>query len=138
MKRILTSLLAIVALTAIADNPWRLSLENKEEQVVMKLDLYEETVIVPGMDLFGPMNGYLGGKGVFGVWMVTAFEIKSDKTATLRISNDLGSETQAVRLTQETDSTYWMELQGGVVVKRSVNHKLVKIPQKILLNLSTR
>ncbi len=136
MKRIalfITTTLSLLA--AQAAEPWRLRLENNVEQATLKIDLYEESVDVPGMELLGPMNGYLGGKGVYGVWMVTSFDIKDDRTATLRLSNDQGSETQSIRLTQQTDSTYLMELQGGVVVKRAVNRKLVKIPSKIVLNV---
>lgn len=134
MKHILLPFVAsLLSLTAMAAEPWRLRLENKEERTTLKLDLYEESVDVPGMELLGPMNGYLGGQGVYGVWMVTSFNINDEATATLRLSNDQGSETQSVRLTQQTDSTYLMELQGGVVVKRAVNRKLVKIPSKILL-----
>ena len=99
----------------------------------LKLDLYEESIDVPGMELFGPMNGYLAGKGVYGTWMVTSFQIKNDKEATLRLSNDQGSETQSILLTWQNDSTYLMELQNGVVVKKVVNKKLVKIPAKITL-----
>lgn len=117
-----------------AAEPWKWRMENKEEGAVLRIDLYEETVNVPGMDIFGPMNGYLGGKGIYGVWMVTSFKVKNDQTAELRLSNDQGSETQAVKLTWQTDSTCLMELQGGVVVKRVVNNKLVKIPQRIMLN----
>lgn len=87
------------------------------------------------MEMFGPMNGYLGGYGIYGVWSVTSFEIKDDKTAFLRMSNDLGSETQQIRLTQQTDSTYLMELQGGVVVKKAVNRKLIKIVPKMELSI---
>ena len=134
MKHILLPFVAsLLSLTAMAAEPWRLRLENKEERTTLKLDLYEESVDVPGMELLGPMNGHLGGQGVYGVWMVTSFNINDEATATLRLSNDQGSETQSVRLTQQTDSTYLMELQGGVVVKRAVNRKLVKIPSKILL-----
>ena len=130
------ALLSVVLLLSIAlraGEPWKLQLTNKEEQVDLKLDLYEESIDVPGMELFGPMNGYLAGKGVYGTWMVTSFQIKNDKEATLRLSNDQGSETQSILLTWQNDSTYLMELQNGVVVKKVVNKKLVKIPGKITL-----
>ena len=47
--------------------------------------------------------------------------------AILRLSNDLGSETQEAELVQTSDSTYMLELKGSVVVKRAVGRKLVKI-----------
>lgn len=134
MKRFLLPIIMLSSLAIGAAEPWKWRMENKEEGAVLRIDLYEETVNVPGMDIFGPMNGYLGGKGIYGVWMVTSFKVKNDQTAELRLSNDQGSETQAVKLTWQTDSTCLMELQGGVVVKRVVNNKLVKIPQRIMLN----
>lgn len=134
MKRIALFIATTLSLFAAqAAEPWRLRLENDAEQTTLRIDLYEESVDVPGMDILGPMNGYLGGKGVYGVWMLTSFDIKDDRTATLRLSNDQGSDTQRIQLTQQNDSTYLMELQGGVVVKRAVNRKLVKIPAKMLL-----
>ena len=136
MKRIALFITATLSLlAALSAEPWRLKLANDVEQATLRIDLYEESVDVPGMDILGPMNGYLGGKGIYGVWMVTSFDIKDDHTATLRLSNDQGSDTQRVLLTQQNDSTYLMELQGGVVVKRAVNRKLVKIPAKILLTV---
>ena len=118
MKRIALFITAALSLFAAQGaEPWRLRLENDAEQTTLKIDLYEESVDVPGMEILGPMNGYLGGKGVYGVWMVTSFAIKDGRTK------------------QQTDSTYLMELQGAVVVKRAVNRKLVKVPAKILLNV---
>jgi hypothetical protein len=87
--------------------------------------LHEESIEVPGMEMFGPMNGYLGGN-IYGVWAVTSFKIKKDK-AILRLSNDLGSETQEAELTQTSDSTYTLKLLGSTVVKRAEGRKLVKI-----------
>lgn len=132
-NRALLSVVLLLSIALRAGEPWKLQLTNKEEQVDLKLDLYEESIDVPGMELFGPMNGYLAGMGVYGKWMVTSFQIKNDKVATLRLSNDQGSETQAILLTWQNDSTYLMELQNGVVVKKVVNKKLVKIPGKITL-----
>lgn len=134
MRTLLCALLLASSATQAAE-PWKLSLYNQTEEVEVHIDLYEETIDVPGMDMFGPMNGYIGGKGVYGKWMVTSFNIKDDKSATLRVSNDLGSETQSVLLTWQNDSTYMMELQGGVVIKKAVNRKLVKIPAKIQLSI---
>lgn len=133
MKKILLTLLLATGISAQAAEPWRLNLENKTEEVTLRLDLYEESITVPGMEMFGPMNGYMNGKGIYGVWTIVSFEINSDRQATLRLSNDLGSETQSIRLTQETDSTYTMDLQGGVVVKKVVNRKLAKIPARMTL-----
>ncbi|MBP5514729.1 MAG: hypothetical protein J6Y04_08150 [Bacteroidaceae bacterium] len=132
-KALLTGVL-LLSMVLKAGGPWKMQLTNKEEQMDLKLDLYEESIDVPGMELFGPMNGFLAGKGVYGTWMVTSFQIKNEKEATLRLSNDQGSETQSIQLTWQNDSTYMMELKDGVVVKKVVNKKLVKIPARIVLN----
>ncbi len=96
----------------------------------MRINLYEESIDVPGMDMFGPMSGYMNGK-VYGVWMLTSHTINSDKEATLRLSNDLGSETQECLLTQVNDSIYKLELKHGVSIKKVIKNKLVKIPSTL-------
>lgn len=121
----------LAALTEIsAQKPFKCLLVDNENGIKIQLDLYEETVNVPGMEIFGPMNGYLGGN-VFGIWMVTSFKVESDQVAQLRFSNDLGSETQQARLVKKDDNTYTLELQDGVVIKKVVNKKLVKIPKDL-------
>ena len=121
----------LAALTEIsAQKPFKCLLVDNENGIKIQLDLYEETVNVPGMEIFGPMNGYLGGN-VFGIWMVTSFKVESDQVAQLRFSNDLGSETQQARLVKKDDNTYALELQDGVVIKKVVNKKLVKIPKDL-------
>ena len=118
--------LTLTAQTPDGKEPWRVDLTSKEEGVRMKLDLYEESVDVPGMDVFGPMHGFLGGN-IYGVWMVTSFSIKNDSTAIIRFSNDLGSDTQECILKHKWDGSYQLELKGGVAVKKVVDRKLVKI-----------
>jgi len=134
-----TKLLSILMLCALfvtqsvcANEPWRLDLASQiEEGINLRLDLYEESIDVPGMEMFGPMNGYMNGRGIYGVWMVTSFKIKSEREAILRLSNDQGSETQSIRLTTLSDSTYQAELQGGVVMKKVEGKKLVKLPARL-------
>ncbi len=125
MKRIFALVLPMFCVLAHATEPWKLNLTDRTEKVVLKLDLHEESIEVPGMEMFGPMHGYLGGN-IYGVWMVTSFEIKKDK-AILRLSNDLGSETQEAELAQTSDSTYTLKLLGTTVVKRAEGRKLHKI-----------
>lgn len=125
MKRLFVLISLAVCLLSHASEPWKLSLIDRDESIVLKIDLQEESIMVPGMEIFGPMHGYLGGN-VYGVWTITSFKLKKDK-AILRMSNDLGSETQEVELTQFNDSTYTLKLVGTVLVKRAVGNKLHKI-----------
>ncbi len=128
-RRSLTTIaVAFVFTTAIlAEQPWRLRLHSPEEKIDLHIDLYEESIDVPGLEAFGPMNGYLGGN-IYGVWYVVGFDIKDDRQATLTIANDLGSEDQKLTLTQTSDSTYQLKFLGYNAVKRAQGRKLVKIP----------
>lgn len=125
MKRLFVLISLAVCMLSHASEPWKLSLIDRDESIVLKIDLQEESIMVPGMEIFGPMHGYLGGN-VYGVWTITSFKLKKDK-AILRMSNDLGSETQEAELTQFNDSTYTLKLVGTVLVKRAVGNKLHKI-----------
>lgn len=129
-KSIFLTLLLATCSNVIANGPWKLSLHCKEEKINLKIDLYEESIEVPGMDMFGPMNGYMNGN-IYGVWTITSFKIIDDKKATFKISNDLGSETQKVSLTQQNDSIWTLRFEDGNVVKRAVKNKLVKIPSEL-------
>ena len=88
MRHIFALLALSLCLAIHAGKPWKLSLIDPKEKITLDIDLYEESIEVPGMEMFGPMNGYLGGN-IYGVWTVTSFQIKKDK-AILRLSNDLG------------------------------------------------
>ena len=125
MRHFFALLALSLCLSANAGKPWKLSLTDPKEKITLDIDLYEESIDVPGMEMFGPMNGYLGGN-IYGVWTVTSFQIKKDK-AILRLSNDMGSETQEAELTQTSDSTYTLKLLGSTVVKRAEGRKLHKI-----------
>ena len=116
-----------------AAKPWKCTLKCEEEKTQMVIDLYEETVDVPGMDMFGPMNGYLGGN-IYGVWSITSCSITDDRHAKLRLSNDLGSETQECILSIEDDGTYRLSMKGSTVVKRVEKKKLVKVSSTMVFN----
>ncbi len=133
MKKTLLLLAVLFLLSgkAVAQSTFKGTFVSREEKLNLVLDLYQESVEVPGMEMFGPMHGYLNGN-VYGVWSVTSAAVKDARTAVLRLSNDLGSETQEVRLTQTSDSTYLFEQVDGVVIKKVVKKKLVKIPSKII------
>ena len=139
MKHFLTLILIALSFgsSLLAQGPWKLKLYCPEESVRLHIDLYEESIEVPGMEMFGPMNGYLNGN-VYGVWTVTSFKIQDDKTATLRLSNDLGSETQKATLTQQSDSLYLLHLDGLCVIKRVVGKKLVKVPVDFKMQVNDR
>lgn len=129
-KSILLTILLTIAATTMAQQPWKIYLHNKELNLRLNLNLYEETITVPSMEMFGPMNGYLGGT-LANVWTLTSFRIESDDKVTLRLSNDLGSETQECILTHENDSTYRLDVKGNQNLRKVVNRKYQKLPTTI-------
>lgn len=132
-KTILMALFAWVALLASGEKPWKKNLFCKAEKIDLIIDLYEESILVPGMEMFGPMNGYMAGD-IYGMWYVTGFDIQSDKKVLLKVANDLGSENQKILLTQQSDSTWLLQFQGHQVVKRVKGKKLVKIPGEMIFS----
>lgn len=129
MKKFLSfSLICAVAGTLLAQQPFKKELYNESHQIFLHINLYEEKIVVPSMEMFGPMFGYLNGN-IYGIWSATSAKIIDDKNATIRFSNDLGSETQEVLLTLNDDSTYTFKQVDGAVIKKVVKKKLVKIPQ---------
>ncbi len=132
MRRAFSLILLACASSLAAQGPWKLRLTCPQEKINLNIDLYEESITVPTMEDFGPMNGYMNGN-IYGVWTVTSFRIKDGTSATLNLSNDLGSETQETLLTQVNDSTWSLKLVGRTVVKRVVGKKLVKISPELIM-----
>ncbi|MBQ0048943.1 MAG: hypothetical protein KBT12_01695 [Bacteroidales bacterium] len=112
---------------------WKCTLLHAETGAKLRLDLYEESIEVPSMEMFGPMNGYMSGGKLYGLWMTTKTEELSPTTIRLRLSNDLGSETQECLLKVANDSVVTMELKGGTVMKRRDGNKLTKLPSQLTL-----
>lgn len=127
---LLSSWLFLFSATAQELRPLEGVFENKEAKLTLHLNAYEETVEVPGMSYLGPLHGYLDGHGVYGTWFVTSCKILEDETpvtAELRLSNDLGADSQTLRFTAATDSTYIYKAIGGNAIRKAVGRKLVKI-----------
>ena len=122
MKRNLMFLvLCVFSIATMAQQAFKGSLSCKEENLHLTIDLYEESINVPGMEMFGPMHGYL--------------KIVNATTALIRLSNDQGSETQEVKLTKNDDQ-YIFEQVDGVCIKKVEGRKLVKIPKKLIFKLN--
>ena len=126
-SRAIIAVLFAISTSVLGQEPWKFLLHSPEEKINMHLNLYEESIEVPGLEAFGPMNGYMDGN-IYGIWYVVGFDIKDDKHATITIANDLGSEDQKLTLTQTSDSTYQLKFLGYNAVKRAQGKKLVKIP----------
>lgn len=134
MKRIIRILaVALLSTSLTAGNLFKGRFKNLENQLNLHIDLYEESLSVPGLEMFGPMHGYVNGQGVYNVWYITKVELKGEDKAVIRVSNDLGSEAQAIELTFLNDSTLHFKQIEGNVIKKVVGKKLQKIPVEMTL-----
>lgn len=103
----------------------------------LHLDLDNESIDIPGMSFLGPTNGYLDGTDnnhVYGVWMLLKFSVEGNK-AKLRFSNDIGSDSQDVQLTLNSNGTLQYTAIGANNIKKvEGGRKLVKIPATMTLH----
>lgn len=120
------------ALQAQRVQPFKGVYENKTHQVVLHLDLDEESLDIPGMEFLGKTHGYLDGPGIYGVWIMVSHKASGEK-ARLRFTNDRGSDSQNIDVTLVNDSTLRYQARGTNEVRRAQGRKLVKIPAEMEL-----
>ena len=82
MKKLFCSTISIFIFIALfAQQPFKGHLRNNEMNLNLYIDLYEESVMVPQMDMFGPQYGYMNGD-VYRLWIITSAKVDG-KTATI-------------------------------------------------------
>lgn len=113
------------------DKPFRAYLFNNDYDVYMRLDLYGESITVPGQELYGELPGYLGKKHNSFCWLITSSKIDGDK-AELQMINDYGSEDLTATLTVENDSIYVLRQVEGSTLKVPKDGKWQKLPSKLV------
>ena len=135
MKKIFLFLIVFhISLSVSAQNaakPFRAYIYNNEYEVFMRLDLYGESITVPGQELYGELPGYLGKKHNSFCWVITSSKIEG-KTAELQMINDYGSEDLTATLTAENDSLYVLKQVEGSTLKVPKEGKWQKLPSKLV------
>ena len=114
-----------------AGEPFKGTFECCDFKIKLVVDLYEESINVPGMSMFGPLNGYLNGNDLYCTWYVSTVRETDDNSAIVNFSNELGSETQTVELSLKNDSTLTLRQKGGNTLKKVVGKKLQKLPSDL-------
>ena len=82
-KLFLFSIVLHISLLSVSaqknDKPFRAYLYNNEYEVFMRLDLYGESITVPGQELYGELPGYLSKKRNSFCWLMNcqAISVKS-------------------------------------------------------------
>lgn len=126
--------------TLAVTDPFCCTVSNDEEEIIMVLDLHEQSLIIPNQEVFGEMAGYIKAKYDSRYWMITSAEFdKSGNKALLEIINDYGSEDLTATLTYNPkDSTYTLLQHDGATIKFGRNRKWVKISKELKFSPSTQ
>ena len=136
MKKIFSTIvLAFTLLPVFAQEskgPFRAYLFNKEYNVYLRINLYDEDITVPGQDLYGKLPGYLAKQHNSFCWLITSSEVEGNK-ATLQMINDYGSEDLTATLTAESDSIFVLKQIEGSTLKVPNNGKWQKLPKTLEL-----
>ena len=144
MKRIVAIwMMAAMALTGWAQGaqmektektagPFRAYIYNKEYEVYMRLNLYEQDVRVPGQELYGELPGYLGKLHNSFCWVITSCRLLGDRKAELQLINDFGSEDLTATLEQTGDSLYTLRQGAGSTIKVPFRGKWQKLPKTLV------
>lgn len=106
-------------------------LVNDEYQVWLDIDFYDNSIAIPGQDIFGQLPGYFGARRDTRKWIISEATVKGD-TARLLIINDYGSEDLTAELKKNKDGSYTLTQLKGSTIKIVVNRKWVKIPKELV------
>lgn len=134
-KLILATLLVMTAISVSAqqeNRPFRAHLYNSEYDVFLRIDFYDESITVPGQDLYGSLPGYLGKTHNSFCWLITTAKVKGH-TAHIALINDYGSEDLTATLTVKNDSIYELKQVEGSVLRVPKNGKWQKLPKTLTL-----
>ena len=136
MKKIIATFILTLMLSPVfaqeSKKPFLAYLINKEYSVYLKIDFYQESISVPGQDLYGKLPGYLSKQHNSFCWLITSAEVEGNK-ATLQMINDYGSEDLTATLTAESDSVYVLKQIEGSTLKIPNNGKWQKLPKTLEL-----
>ena len=134
-KLIIAAILVLTAISASAqqeNRPFRAYLYNSEYDVFLRIDFYDESITVPGQDLYGSLPGYLGKTHNSFCWLITTAKVKGH-TAHIALINDYGSEDLTATLTVKNDSLYELKQVEGSALKVPKDGKWQKLPKVLTL-----
>jgi hypothetical protein len=121
------------AATYAQSNVFKGVLDNKEFNVFLNIDFYNQNVKVPGQEIYGNLPGYLGTNKSNYVWLITSAKIIDSTKSEISLINDYGSEDLKCTLSLNQDSTFTLKQEEGATLKIVANRKYVKIPKTIIL-----
>lgn len=144
MKRIIRNVL-IMLLLLISSATWAQERDfcgkvyNSDYGVWLDINLYEETVDIPGQDVLGKVFGYLKKATDSRVWIVMSVKFSDNgKKATLEMVNDYGSEELVATLTLGSDGSYTLKQEEGSTIKVADKGKWLKLPKLMVFRKQTK
>lgn len=103
---------------------------NEEHRIFLKINLVEKNIKVPGQDVLGELDGYIGSLDCNHIWAIVSSEAKG-RTAVISVINNYGSEDFEAQLTVNKDHSITFQHKGGSTLKFPIKGKWHKIPTKI-------
>ncbi len=137
MKKLLIFIFVAVLATNISAqderDAFRAYLYNNEYEIYLRINLYDQNIMIPGQEIYGQLPGYLGKKRNSFCWVITSCKIVNEQKAELQMINDFGSEDLEATLTRKNDSIYILKQGTGNTIKIPWNGKWRKLPKTIQL-----
>ena len=84
IKKLFTLLFLVLSTTCFAQidsTIFKGTLTNKEYNVYLKIDFYDQNIKVPGQEIFGDMAGFFGDYKDGRKWLITEVSIKEQTQA---------------------------------------------------------
>ncbi len=118
--------------TQAAQKPFKGYFANEEHHVYIRINLYDDGMVIPEHDLYGNLPGYLAKEHNGFYWVITSATLVNDTKAEIELINDYGSEDLEATLTLEDDGQTLVLKQGsGSTIKVPDNGKWKKLPGKL-------
>ena len=134
MKKMLLLLAATIATTLAAAQearPFSGEIRNEEHKIYIRMNLYDKDMTIPGQDVLGQVDGYIGSKQSRSLWMIISSTVIDERTAEIEVVNDYGSEDFTAELKVNRDGTYSYRKKDGSTLKFAVKGKWQKIPARV-------
>ena len=122
----------LVSIAQDSKQPFKGYFTNEEYNIYLKINLHDANIYVPDHELFGPLPGYLGKQHNNFYWLITDCETKN-KTATITLINDYGSEDLKASLRIINDTTLLLKQLEGSTLKVPNKGKWQKLPKELNL-----
>ena len=127
------SLLAVLCLTAMAyaQRPFEGLYTNNELSISCQLNLYEDDIPVPGLEL-DSCYGYIRGS-INGLWVILKVNELDESKALVRAVSERGGDAQDLELTLTDEGDIALRQKGDTNIKGVSKSKYVKLPKTLML-----